>query len=104
MMDLTKKKAIVSQKIRNAARGEQCTLNAPGCDMSTNTTVFCHLNESFAGKGLKVKASDPFGFFGCHSCHTLYDSGKLGEYTHWYLLRAVVRTWRRLIDKGEIKI
>lgn len=99
----SKVKPIRSKKILNAARGELCTLNAPGCDYGTETTVFCHLNESYAGKGLGIKAFDVFGFFGCAKCHTCYDTGKL-EDKHEYLLRAVTRTWRRLIERGIVNV
>lgn len=94
---------IRSDKIRQAARGEICTLNGPTCRYDTETTVFCHLNESFAGKGMGTKADDIAGFFGCHECHAAYDSGRLDD-KHFYLLRAVIRTHRRLLEKGVIKL
>jgi hypothetical protein len=97
-----------SEEIRQAARDEQCTLNSPWCNYNSETTVFCHLNEQFAGKGMGIKAID-IGFFACHACHDIYDRRmqpsaeyKLDEY--FYLLRAVVRTLNRLIEKGILNV
>jgi len=100
-MSLVKIKPYRSKKIRDSANGEECTLNSPVCNHDPTTVVFCHLNEQFAGKGLGLKAMD-IGFYGCYNCHTAYDSGKL-EDKYFYLLRAVIRTWERLREKGLIK-
>ena len=99
---MLKRQPIRSKGITKSAKGEACTLNSPVCSYDSSTTVFCHLNESFAGKGLGLKAID-VGFYGCYNCHTAYDSGKLDD-KYFYLLRAVVRTWQRLIEKGIVKL
>ena len=93
---------IRSASIRQSAKGEVCTINGPTCAGGTATTVFCHLNESFAGKGMGLKADD-IGFYGCHMCHMLYDTGQLPD-PYFYVLRGVVRTLRRLIEKGIVTI
>ena len=87
---------IRSKAIRNAAKGEACTV----CEIQNETIVFCHLNESYAGKGLQIKADDIAGFFGCRDCHADYDNGDyLSDHD---LLRAMYRTWRRLWERGII--
>lgn len=99
---LEKRKAIRSKAIRDAANGESCTV----CGRNDGTTVFCHLNESWAGKGIGQKADDIAGFFGCVGCHSEYD-GELnsGVVTADYLImRAMYRTWRRLWELGIITI
>lgn len=101
---LTKRKPYENKAIRKAARGEQCTLNSPWCNGRSETTVFCHLNEQFAGKGTAQKADD-FGFVACSGCHDAYDrrinvTEDWCGHEDWYVLRAVYRTWRLLIDKG----
>ena len=96
-MNLQKRKPIRSKAIRAAAKDEACTV----CERNDVTTVFCHLNESWAGKGMGQKADDIASFFGCHECHRKYDS--MGG-TGISELRAMYRTWRRLIDKGVIVI
>ena len=90
-----------NKKIREAARDEACTLQGPNCTGGGEDTVFCHLNEHWAGKGGSQKADD-FGFFGCAQCHTDYDGNRL-EDEYFYVLRACYRTFIRLIDKGVIK-
>lgn len=91
-----------NKRILEAANGEQCTLQGPNCNGRTDTTVFCHLNEAYAGKGMRQKADDCAGFFGCFGCHADYDSNNLDD-ADFYVLRAVTRTIRRLLDKGIIK-
>jgi hypothetical protein len=96
-----------SPKIRAAAQGEECTFRSPWCNFDPETTVFCHLNESFAGKGLSLKADDYAGFFGCSNCHDIYDrrvqpSEEYRQDEYDYLLRAVVRTLGRLFEKGVL--
>ena len=96
---LQKRKAIRSKAIRKAAEGEPCTL----CGKNDGTTVFCHLNESWAGKSLSKKADDIAGFFGCNECHKQYDSVSMGL-DRWEVMRAMYRTWRRLYELGIITI
>lgn len=101
-MNIEKRKPIRSKAIRNAARGEACTV----CGRNDGTTVFCHLNESWAGKGISQKADDIAGFFGCYNCHIGYDGYVEGNYKiDWFdIARAMYRTWRRLYELGIITI
>ena len=103
MKDLTKRVAIRSKAIRKAANGEDCTV----CGRNDGTTVFCHLNESWAGKGMGQKADDlGAGFFGCHHCHMGFDGHLDGNYKiDWRdVAIAIYRTTRRLYEKGIITI
>ena len=107
---MQKRKAIRSKAIKDAANGEACTI----CGENNGTIVFCHLNESFAGKGMGQKADDIAGFFGCHICHMVYDGRgkKLLPHSNYVItghsdgtiMRAMYRTWRRLIEKVIITI
>lgn len=102
MTDLTKRVPIRSNAIRKAANGEDCTV----CGRNDKTTVLCHLNESWSGKGVSLKADDIAGFFGCSNCHDIYD-GRItydGTVSDTELLRAMYRTWRRLWELGVISI
>lgn len=94
---LEKRKPIRSKAIRDAANGESCCV----CGRNDGTTVFCHLNESWAGKGMGQKADDIAGFFGCHDCHRKYDAMGGTGITE---LRAMYRTIRRLWELGIISI
>lgn len=92
-----------NQKIRDAAKGEECTMNSEFCNHDPATVVFCHLNDPFAGKGMGQKADDCAGFFGCSGCHEAYDCGRLAWNDGWLVLRAYYRTTRRLLDRGILK-
>lgn len=107
MTNLTKRKPIRSDAIRKAANGEPCTV----CGRNDGTTVFCHLNESWAGKGGNLKADDIAGFFGCQKCHDMYDGRNIPNNARlaigiedWAIMRAMYRTWRRLWELGIITI
>lgn len=109
---LTKTKPIRSQKLRDSARGEDCTLNIEGvCNYDPATTVLSHLpDESHGGSR---KSDDHVACYGCSSCHGFIDgsivkSGRLRtqfqEMSEWFYRRAQNRTLRRMIEKGLIKI
>ncbi|MDL4862961.1 DUF1364 family protein [Halomonas elongata] len=94
--------------IREAARGEHCTLNIVGaCRYDTETTVLAHLP---LGAGIMGgKESDLSGCFACSACHDVIDGRAKwppmeGEHRDFYLRRAMVRTWCRLVEKGVISI
>ena len=99
MTALEKRHPFRSKAITQAAKDEPCTV----CCRNDGTTVFCHLNESWAGKWMGQKADDFAGFFGCHKCHKDYDEipGVMGE---WVIMRAMYRTWRRLLDRGILRV
>lgn len=99
---LEKRKPIRSKAITQAAKDQPCTI----CGRNDGTTVFCHLNESWAGKGMGQKADDIAGFFGCQRCHDGYDGrlAALDEPNTWEVFRAVCRTWRNLWDRGIIGV
>ncbi len=94
--------------IRQAARGELCTVQIAGiCRHSTETTVLAHL--PFEGGIMGGKVSALSACFSCDVCHSVIDGvrpwpGDEGSHRDWYLRRAMARTWRRLVDKGVITI
>ena len=88
---------IRSKAIRDAARGEDCTI----CGIQDGTVVFAHLDESWAGKGMRIKADDIAGMFLCVNCHSEYGHAR-STIDQWQITRAMYRTWRRLWDRGII--
>lgn len=99
--------AIVSRKIRSSARGEECTFQIVGvCNFNPETVVLCHLPDDTHGMG--KKSDDISSAYGCSSCHDAVDrrqwSEELEGRRDWYLRRAMVRTWRKLIEKGIVRI
>lgn len=99
-----KSKRIVNRKILDAARGEHCTLQiATVCNGNPETTVAAHMQ--FEGGVMGGKESDTNVAFSCSSCHLCLDQYQLPPDERWYYMgRGLVRTWRRLIEKGVIKI
>lgn len=98
---------IRSNKIRNAARNEDCTLQIAGaCNFNPETTVLAHLPHETHGMGMK--ASDLSACFACSSCHDAIDNRNAGMLTdyerEWYMRRAQVRTLERLVDLDLIEI
>ena len=99
MTALEKRHPFRSKAITQAAKDEPCTV----CGRNDGTTVFCHLNDGWAGKGMGQKSDDFAGFFGCHYCHKCYDSN-VSHIEDWLIMRAMYRTWRRLLDRGILRV
>lgn len=98
---------IESKKIREAARDEECTLNIAGvCSYNSSTVVLTHLPDE--SHGMSRKADDISACFGCSDCHKVIDRQVINkvfeEDREWYLRRAMVRTWRRLIEMQIVSI
>lgn len=74
------------------------------CSNDPNTTVFAHMNEDFAGKGMGQKAHDFAGGIACDKCHDWYDgnNGTLEE-RRFYVFRSVIRTLKLLFDNGILR-
>lgn len=70
-----KRRRTPTSKIRQSARGEECTLRFPCCNGDTATTVWCHSNRLADGKGMGLKAPDQEGCYGCFNCHAFLDGG-----------------------------
>ncbi len=103
---LQKSKPIRSQKLRDSARGEECTLQFPViCNGNPETTVLCHLPDESHGMGRK--SDDISVAYGCSACHDMID-GRCGNIVlvgaDATFRRAQNRTLRRMIEKGLIKI
>ena len=72
-MQFAKRAYVRSKKIRDAARGQACTLRFPVCNQNTETVVLCHSNRGADGKGMGIKSSDDRAAFGCSACHDVLD-------------------------------
>lgn len=117
-MNLQKQPRIKSKKITDSAKGEQCTLRIFGvCNFNPETTVFAHMN----GGGMGYKHHDIHGCYACSKCHTWVDGGwskpfgigtgiqeqkkhKVKAQMEAELLRAMIETQNKLIQKGLIKL
>ena len=73
------------------------------CNGNPETTVAAHMQ--FEGGIVGGKESDVNVAFSCSDCHTHLDQYRLPADERWYYMgRGLVRTWRRLIEKGVIKL
>ena len=97
-----------SQKMRDSARNEACTLNLMGvCNYDPATTILAHLPDESNGMG--KKADDLSACYACSACHDAIDnriqwSENELEHKEWYYRRAQTRTWRRMVLLGVITI
>lgn len=92
---------IVSQKLRDSARGQECAFQIPGiCNHNPETVVLCHAPSEI--KGMGNKSHDYHAAFGCSECHAALDHHRLPEKWHeyFYWLRAVMRTQNIWVAKG----
>lgn len=93
---------IISQKLRDSAKGEACTFQIAGvCNGNSETTVLCHLPSDV--KGIGNKSDDFHAAFGCSACHEAIDQHRLSrEEQLFYCLRALQRTFRRWVERGLV--
>ena len=102
-MMLAKRKPIHSKKIRDAARGEQCTLRIPGvCRHDSETVVLAHPPVGNGGMGMK--GSDIDGAFACNECHDVLDGRTTHTVPQWEVYECFIRgsaeTRARLYEMG----
>lgn len=101
-----------SSKLRESARLETCTVGIPTvCNHDRETTVLAHL--TWGNSAMGGKPDDFSACYACSSCHDVIDRRRplkniptveTYQDLYWYLGRAMVRTWQRMIEKGLIHI
>jgi hypothetical protein len=103
-MSIQKQRRHESQKLKDSAKGQDCTIRLPGiCNFRPETTVLCHLN----GGGTGTKKSDLFAAFGCSDCHNEVDrkTRKLpleeAQAAHY---EGMVRTQQYWLDNGFVTL
>lgn len=67
------KRAEPAARIRESAKGEQCTVRLPGCQGDPAMTIWSHYRGSAGGKGMGIKALDLNGCYACTFCDAVYD-------------------------------
>lgn len=90
------------------ARDQQCTLLVPEVCLflregRTDTTVWCHSNWQEHGKGVGLKAHDPYGCFGCAACHDWLDRGRDPARRETFM-EAVLRTYYLLFKNKRLRV
>lgn len=81
---------IISKKLRDSARGQECTLRAEGCNYNPDTVVMAHV--PCGHKGIGMKGPDNIAIFACSACHDLLDGRRPGELDPWDVIRALAET------------
>ena len=108
---MQKQKPIRIKKIRESARGQDCTIRSPWCNQDPETVVFAHYGAPDE-KGMGLKPGDHSGAYACSSCHDWLDgrpqqpmaeiSIPFAREQEWYWFRGMRRTWRLLIENGVL--
>jgi len=99
-----KQPRLVSPALREAARGQPCTLRLPCCNHDPETTVLAHL-RLFGMAGIGEKPDDWCAVFACSACHDAIDrrgGETAGLYGHEDLLRAMIETLRIQFAEGRL--
>lgn len=99
-----KKNPVRSSKLRDSARGQECTLRVAGvCNYNPETTVLAHLDSEV--KGMAIKSADTFAVYTCSCCHEWLDRHQGSrEERSWYSLRALDRTHRVMVQQGLLVV
>ena len=94
---------IQSNKLRQSAKGRECTARIPGCcNGNPETVVLAHLPSG--SKGVGMKGQDQIAIFACSSCHDRIDSRSKGEIDWKDMLRALRETQEIWIAEGLMVI
>ena len=92
---------MANKKIRNSARGEDCSLRLDVCNGNNETTVLAHIGKN---RGMGFKCADYFAVYACSACHDVIDgrdhSNCFGDELEVEKLRALEETQGKLINKG----
>ena len=87
---IRKQNPVRSKKLRDSARGEECTLRLPGhCNHNPETSVLCHLPHG--GRGMGYKVSDSHAVIACSGCHDALDQRALPQVSQRELSDSIVR-------------
>lgn len=97
------------QRIRDAARGQPCTLQIDGiCNGNPATSVWAHWPGIDAGRSMGLKGIDLAGAVACSSCHDVLDGraprppGMTLEAVHLAFLRGHLRSLVMLARMGVV--
>lgn len=92
---IPKTPSFVSQKLRDFARGQDCTLLMPWCNRNHETTVLCHI-RAFGNAGTALKPHDFIAYHGCSECHRREKEAGWDD-----ILRALILTQTRVFTHFE---
>ena len=104
---MQKQPPIRMRKIRDSARGQDCTVMSDFCNSNPETVVFAHYSTP-GESGMGMKNDDSAGVYACSSCHDWLDGRahrgtEVDRHIEWYWFRAMRKTWKLLIENGVLK-
>ena len=104
---MSKPRNAIAAPIREAARGQACTLAIPGvCRSDSDHTVAAHL-RLYSAAGMGHKPDDLFTVHACDACHAVQEDRSSWEkhgLTAERVLLAFILTLRRLRDARLITL
>lgn len=88
-------------KLRQSARGEECTVRLSCCNSNPETTVLAHAPSD--DHGMALKSPDWWAAYACSSCHDALDHrAAWNEFCRpsqaW--MDAIYRTHKRMRERG----
>ncbi|ASM53667.1 hypothetical protein PNIG_a1518 [Pseudoalteromonas nigrifaciens] len=97
--------SVISKKIRNSARGQECQVRIPGvCNGNNETVILAHVGK---GSGMGQKCDDIHATYACSACHDVIDGRvRIGDprINRLYAYDAMVRTQKLLLEQELIKV
>ncbi|MET6758957.1 DUF1364 domain-containing protein [Pseudoalteromonas sp. NCIMB_1079] len=97
--------SVISKKIRNSARGQQCQVRIPGvCNRNPETVILAHVGK---GSGMGQKCDDIHATYACSACHDVIDGRvRIGDprINRLYAYEAMVRTQKLLLEQELIQV
>jgi hypothetical protein len=97
--------SLISKKIRNSARGQNCQVRIPGvCNHNSETVILAHVG---GGAGMGQKCDDIHATYACSACHDVIDRRIPNGDPRLIKLRALegmVRTQKLLLEQGLIEV
>lgn len=99
-----KNRNVVSQPVRDSARGEECSLRLGCCNHDPATVCLCHI-RAFGWAGMGQKPPDFLAVYACSACHDALDRrSKDAEWGWDDVLRALGETLMRLSARGLLTL
>ena len=97
--------SVISKKIRNSARGQECQVRIPDvCNRNNETVILAHVGK---GSGMGQKCDDIHATYACSACHDVIDGRvRIGDprINRLYAYDAMVRTQKLLLEQELIKV
>lgn len=92
-----------SNKLRQSAEGQDCTLRLFGCKNDVTTVCLAHAPGT-GMKGMRQKCPDIFSMYACYHCHAVIDGREKGEWEYRDIVRAMAETQMIFINLGLVKV